>query len=254
MAGPFDITGRIALVTGSSGGIGLGLARGLAAAGATVVLNGRRAEALAAAKAALEAAGATVHVACFDVTDPDAVMAGVAAIERDVGPIAILVNNAGIQRRMPLDEFPVETWRELMATNLDSVFYVAKAVAQHMIPRKAGAIVNICSVMSELARPGVAPYTASKGAVKMLTKAMAVDWGKHGIRANGIGPGYFKTEMNAALVADEKFTSWISGRTPLGRWGEVDELVGACVFLVSPAASFVTGHVLYVDGGITASL
>jgi gluconate 5-dehydrogenase len=250
----FDITGKIALVTGSSGGIGLGLARGLAQAGATIVLNGRRAEALAAAKAVLAAEGATVHISCFDVTDPDAVTEAVAAIERDVGPIGILVNNAGIQRRAPLDEFPVETWRELMATNLDSVFYVAKAVARHMIPRKSGAMVNICSVTSELGRPGVVPYTASKGAVKMLTKGMAVDWGKHGIRVNGIGPGYFKTDMNTSLVADETFSGWLLGRTPMGRWGEVEELVGACVFLVSPASSFVTGHVLYVDGGVTASL
>jgi gluconate 5-dehydrogenase len=250
----FDISGQIALVTGSSAGIGLALARGLLGAGATVVLNGRDQTRLEAAKASLGEAGTKAHLAAFDVTDPEAVAKGVAAIERDVGPIGILVNNAGIQRRMPLDEFPEETWRELMATNLDSVFFVAKAVARAMIPRKAGAIVNICSVQSELGRPNIAPYTASKGAVKMLTKGMAIDWGKHGIRVNGLGPGYFATELNKALVADEKFSSWLTTRTPLGRWGEVDELVGACLFLVSPAASFVTGHVLYVDGGVTATL
>ena len=159
-----------------------------------------------------------------------------------------------IQRRKPLEDFPEETWRELMTANLDSVFYVSKAVARHMIPRKKGSIINICSVMSELGRPTVVPYTAAKGGVKMLTKGMAVDWGKHGIRVNGIGPGYFKTELNAALVADAKFSSWIAGRAPLGRWGNVDELVGAAVFLASDAASFVTGHVLYVDGGMTGSL
>jgi gluconate 5-dehydrogenase len=252
--GLFDIGGKTALITGSSAGIGFALARGLGRAGARIVLNGRRAEALEAARAALAGEGLTVHVACFDVTDPAAVEAGVAGIERDVGAIDILVNNAGIQRRMPLDEFPEETWRELMATNLDSVFYVAKAVARRMIPRKAGAIVNICSVQSELGRPNIAPYAASKGAVKMLTKGMAIDWGKHGIRVNGLGPGYFATELNKALVADEAFSRWLTNRTPLGRWGEVDELVGACVFLVSPAASFVTGHVLYVDGGVTATL
>lgn len=250
----FDISGQVALVTGSSAGIGLALARGLIGAGAIVVLNGRNLERLEAAKASLGEMGAKAHIAAFDVTDPAAVASGVATIERDVGPISILVNNAGIQRRMPLDEFPEETWRELMATNLDSVFFVAKAVARAMIPRKAGSIVNICSVQSELGRPNIAPYTASKGAVKMLTKGMAIDWGKHGIRVNGLGPGYFATELNKALVADEKFSSWLTSRTPLGRWGEVEELVGACLFLVSPAASFVTGHVLYVDGGVTATL
>jgi gluconate 5-dehydrogenase len=254
MGGHFNISGQIALVTGSSAGIGLALAKGLAEAGAEVVINGRDAAKVEAARAALVEAGLKAHAAPFDVTDAAAVAAAVGRIEQEIGPIAILVNNAGIQRRMPLDEFPEETWRELITTNLDSVFYVAKAVAQRMIPRKAGAIVNICSVQSELGRPNIAPYTASKGAVKMLTKGMAIDWGKHGIRVNGLGPGYFRTELNKALVADEKFSAWLTGRTPLGRWGEVEELVGACLFLVSPAASFVTGHVLYVDGGVTATL
>jgi gluconate 5-dehydrogenase len=254
MGGHFDITGKIALITGSSAGIGLALARGLAEAGATVVINGRDGAKVEAARAALTAAGLKAHAMAFDVTDPAAVETAVARIEQDIGPLAILVNNAGIQRRMPLDEFPEETWRELMTTNLDSVFYVAKAVARRMIPRRAGAMVNICSVQSELGRPNIAPYTASKGAVKMLTKGMAIDWGKHGIRVNGLGPGYFRTELNKALVADETFSGWLTGRTPLGRWGEVEELVGACLFLVSPAASFVTGHVLYVDGGVTATL
>jgi gluconate 5-dehydrogenase len=254
MRGLFDISGKIALVTGSSAGIGLALAKGLAEAGATVIINGRDHAKAEAARAALSGAGLNAHAAPFDVTDAKAVEAGVARIEQEVGPVAILVNNAGIQRRMPLEAFPEATWRELMATNLDSVFFVAKAVAQRMIPRGAGAIVNICSVQSELGRPNIAPYTASKGAVKMLTKGMAIDWGKHGIRVNGLGPGYFRTELNKALVADEAFSAWLTGRTPLGRWGEVEELVGACLFLVSPAASFVTGHVLYVDGGVTATL
>jgi len=155
---------------------------------------------------------------------------------------------------MPLEDFPEETWSEVIRTNLDSVFLVSQAVVRHMIPRRRGAMINICSVQSELGRPGIAPYTAAKGAVKMLTKGMAIDWGKHGIRVNGLGPGYFKTEMNAALVANEAFSGWLTGRTPLGRWGEVDELVGAAVFLASKASSFVTGHVLYVDGGVTAAL
>jgi gluconate 5-dehydrogenase len=250
----FKLDGRRALITGSSGGIGLALAEGLARAGAKVVLNGRDTARVAAAAAPLRAQGLDVAEMAFDVTDPKAVEAGVAKIEAELGPINILINNAGIQRRMSLEDFPDETWSELMRTNLDSVFYVAKAVARRMIPRKAGTMINICSVQSELGRPGIAPYTASKGAVKMLTKGMAIDWGKHGIRVNGLGPGYFATDLNKALVADEKFSGWLCDRTPLGRWGEVHELVGAAVFLASDAASFVSGHVLYVDGGVTARL
>jgi gluconate 5-dehydrogenase len=182
------------------------------------------------------------------------VTAGVAAIERDVGPLDVLVNNAGMQFRAPLEDFPVDAWDRLMATNVRSVFLVAQAVARHMIPRRRGRIVNVCSVQSELARPGIAPYTATKGAVKNLTKGMCTDWGKYGLQVNGLAPGYFKTELTAALVADETFTRWLSGRTPAGRWGDVEELVGAAVFLASDAASFVNGHILYVDGGITATL
>jgi gluconate 5-dehydrogenase len=250
----FKLTGRRALITGSSGGIGLALAEGLAKAGASVVLNGRDAGRVAAAAGPLKAMGLDVTEMAFDVTDSKAVEAAVARIEAEIGPIDILVNNAGIQRRMSLEDFPDESWSELMRTNLDSVFYVAKAVAKRMIPRKKGSMINICSVQSELGRPTIAPYTASKGAVKMLTKGMAIDWGKHGIRVNGLGPGYFATELNKALVADEKFSGWLCDRTPLGRWGQVDELVGAAVFLASDASSFVSGHVLYVDGGVTARL
>jgi len=250
----FDLSGRIALITGSSAGIGRALAFGLARAGATVVVNGRDAARVAATLDALRADGQTAHGAVFDVTDAAAVDAGVGRIESEVGPIRILVNNAGMQRRMPLEDYPLETWRELMRTNVDSMFIVGQAVARRMIPRRAGRIINICSVQSELGRPNIAPYTTSKGAVKMLTKGMAIDWGRHGIQVNGIGPGYFKTELNRALVDDEKFSAWLTGRTPLGRWGEVDELTGAAVFLASDAASFVTGHILYVDGGVTATL
>jgi gluconate 5-dehydrogenase len=251
---PFRLDGRVALVTGSSQGIGLAIAEGLARAGATVVLNGRDGEKVAAAAAPLAAAGLSVATCAFDVTKPAAVEAGIARIEREVGPLAILVNNAGMQKRMPLDQVPDETWREVLSLNLDSVFYVSKHAAGHMIRRKSGSIINICSVMSELGRPTTGPYTASKGGLKMLTKAMAVDWGRHGLRVNGIGPGYFATELNAALVADATFSSWLTNRTPLARWGQTQELAGAAVFLASDAASFVTGHVLYVDGGVTASL
>ncbi len=250
----FDLSGRTALITGSSKGIGFALARGLAEAGAALVLNGRNAERLEAARAELAGEGHTVHASVFDVTDSESVGSAVAAIERDIGPIDILINNAGMQFRTPLEDYPVETWHTLMATNLNSVFFVGQAVAKQMIARGRGKIINICSVQSELARPGIAPYTASKGAVKMLTKGMATDWGPHGLQVNGIGPGYFDTELNKALVEDPVFDGWLCKRTPQGRWGQVEELAGAAVFLASDASSFVNGHILYVDGGITASL
>jgi len=250
----FGLAGQVALVTGSSAGIGRALAEGLAGAGATVVVNGRSREAVEAAAVAITAAGGKTHVSVFDVTDRAAVVTEVQRIEENVGPIAILINNAGMQRRGPLEDYPEETWDLLMRTNLDSVFFVGQAVAKKMIPRRRGKIINICSVQSELGRPNIAPYAASKGAVKMLTKGMAIDWGKHGIQVNGLGPGYFKTELNKALVDDPAFSSWLAGRTPSGRWGNVEELVGAAVFLASPSSSFVNGHILYVDGGITSSL
>lgn len=250
----FKLTGRIALVTGSSQGIGFALAQGLAEAGATVVLNGRDDAKLDKARAALAGAGHKSHAAPFDVTQPGAVAEAVARIERDAGPLDILVNNAGIQRRAPAEDMAVDSWRDVMATNLDGVFYVSQAVARHMIPRRRGSIINTCSVASELGRPTIVPYAASKGGAKMLTKALAVDWAKHGIRVNGIGPGYFATEMNTALVSDAAFTAWVGARTPLGRWGDVAELVGAAVYLASDAASYVTGHIIYVDGGFTATM
>ena len=250
----FDLSGRTALVTGSSKGIGYALARALGAAGATVVLNARDEVQLAAARTALRAEGLRIESIAFDVTDADAVEAGVKRIEANIAPIDILVNNAGMQHRSPFTEFPVDAWRKLMSVNVDSVFLVGRAVAQRMVERQRGKIINICSVQSELGRPGIAPYAASKGAVKMLTKGMAIDLGKHGIQVNGLGPGYFKTELTDALVNDAAFSAWLAGRTPAGRWGEVAELGGAAVFLASEASSFVNGHILYVDGGITASL
>jgi gluconate 5-dehydrogenase len=195
-----------------------------------------------------------VHALAFDVTDADAVEAGIAKLEAEIGAIDILVNNAGMQHRAPFAEFPLDAWRRLNATNVDSVFLVGRAVALRMIPRGRGKIVNVCSVQSELGRPSIAPYAATKGAVKMLTKGMAIDLGKHGIQVNGLGPGYFKTELTSALVADTAFSAWLAGRTPAGRWGDVSELAGAMIFLASDASSFVSGHILYVDGGITASL
>jgi gluconate 5-dehydrogenase len=247
----FKLDRRVALITGSSQGIGLALAKGLAGAGARVVLNGRDAQRLDKAADAMRAAGHDPGIAVFDVTDKDSVTKGVAQIEAEIGPVDILVNNAGIQRRMPLEDFPEEDWREVLSTNLDSVFLVSQAVGRGMIARKRGSIVNICSLMSELGRATIVPYTASKGAVRMFTRGLATEWGKHGVRVNGIGPGYFATEMNAALVNDAKFSGWVESRTPMARWGKVDELVGAAIYLASDAASFVTGHIIYVDGGMS---
>ena len=250
----FRLNGRRALITGSSGGIGLALARALGQAGAAVILNGRNADKLQAAAQLLRAEGLSVSTAGFDVTDADAVRQGIDAIEKDIGSIDILVNNAGMQIRGPLHDFADTDWHTLMRTNLDSVYFVGKTVAQKMIPRGCGKIINICSVQSELGRPGIAPYTASKGAVKMLTKGMAIDWGQFGITVNGLGPGYFKTELTEKLVADPAFTGWLVGRTPSRRWGDVEDLGGAAVFLASEASCFVNGHILYVDGGVTATL
>ncbi|MCA8881559.1 MAG: SDR family oxidoreductase [Rhodobacteraceae bacterium] len=246
----FDLSDRRALVTGSSQGIGLVLAEGLAAHGANVVLNGRNRDRLAEAAARL---GPGTTIAAFDVTDPGAAAAAIADLEAE-GPVDILINNAGIQHRAPLEDFPVERWHALLETNVSSLFYVGQAVARGMIARGRGKIINIASVQSELARPGIAPYTATKGAVRNLTRGMATDWARHGLQVNAIAPGYFRTPLNQALVDDAGFSAWLAARTPAGRWGEVGELIGAAVFLASDASSFVNGHTLYVDGGITVSV
>jgi gluconate 5-dehydrogenase len=250
----FQLNGKLALITGSSAGIGFALARALGEAGAHVVINGRNAQKVSAAAQTLRDEGLTVSESVFDVTDAQSVAAAVNAIESNIGPIDILVNNAGMQIRNPLHQFDDQDWHTLMRTNLDSVYFVGKTVAQKMIPRGQGKIVNICSVQSELGRSGIAPYTASKGAVKMLTKGMAIDWGQFGINVNGLGPGYFKTELNQKLVDDTQFSAWLIGRTPSRRWGDVADLGGAAVFLASEASRFVNGHILYVDGGVTATL
>ena len=250
----FDLAGKTALVTGSSQGIGLALARGLARNGAKVVLNGRNVEKLDAALRGLREEDLLAEACAFDVTDAQASAAGVAQIEASFGPVDILINNAGMQFRAPLEEFPLEKWDELFRANVSSAFFVSRAVAAGMIARRRGKIINIASVQSELARPGIAPYTATKGAIRNLTKGMCTDWAKYGLQINAIAPGYFKTPLNAALVENAEFSQWLQERTPAGRWGEVDELVGAAVFLSSAASSFINGHTLYVDGGITASL
>lgn len=248
----FDLSGRRALVTGSSQGIGLALSHALAAAGATVVLNGRDTARVAAAVESLATQGFQAEVAVFDVTDRAAVGIAIDRIERDNGPVDILINNAGIQRRGPLQDFEEHTWHEIVHANMDSVFFVGQAAARHMIPRGRGKIINVCSVQSELGRPGIAPYAATKGAVKMLTKGMCADWARYGLQVNGLGPGYFETELTRSLVDDPAFSTWLCNRTPAGRWGKVEELAGAAIFLASSASDFVNGQVIYVDGGLTS--
>ncbi len=248
----FDLHHRRALITGSTQGIGLSLAHGLANAGATVVLNGRDESRVREAAERMIADGQRAEYVAFDVTDPGAVAAGIEYVEKELGAIDILINNAGIQRRAPLEEFSLENWEAILTTNLSSIFYVSQAVAKHMIRRSKGKIINICSVQSQLGRPTIAPYTAAKGGVANLTKGMCADWAKYGIQANGLAPGYFATEMNKALVENEEFSAWLCKRTPANRWGKVEELHGAAIFLASEASNFVNGQIIYVDGGITA--
>ncbi len=244
----FSLAGRRALVTGSSQGIGLAIARAFAHAGAHVVLNGRDTSKLAQAVASLQTDGFTAEACAFDVTDETAI----AQAATQLGTIDILVNNTGIHRRGPLETMSLADWNAVLHTNLTSAFLVTRAVAPGMIARRSGKVINICSLMSELARPTTGNYAASKGGLKMLTRAMCAEWAKHDVQVNGIAPGYILTEMTQPLAADPKFDGWIKGRTPAGRWGSVDDLTGACVFLASPAANFVNGQILTIDGGLSA--
>ncbi len=224
--GLFNLEGRIALITGSSQGIGFALARGLAEHGATVIINGRDRGKVDQAVTLLEDDGHKVFASAFDVTNAAEVRAAIEMIEEEIDALDILVNNAGMQYRAPLEDFPIEKWQQLLETNISSAFYAGQAAARHMIARGRGKIINIASVQSELARPSIAPYTATKGAIRNLTRGMATDWARHGLQVNAIAPGYFKTPLNQALVDDPEFTAWLEKRTPAGRWGNVEELVG----------------------------
>ncbi len=250
----FSLRGRRALITGSGQGIGLTLARGLAAAGAELVLNDLDAARLDATVAALRSEGFVVLGRAFDVARAAEVDAALGPLEAEVGPVDILVNNAGIHRRAPLESMSLDAWQAVLDVNLTSAFLVSRAIAPGMIRRGAGKIINLCSLNSEISRPTIANYAAAKGGLKMLTRAMAVEWGRHNLQTNGLAPGYIRTSLTTPVVADPELARHILARTPAGRWGDPPDLVGAAVFLSSPASNFVNGQILTIDGGLLASL
>jgi gluconate 5-dehydrogenase len=250
----FDLSGQTALITGSSRGLGLAFAEGLAQAGARIVLNGVNSERLSQTADALKAKGYDVLTAAFDVTDETAIKAAFEHFDAEGVEISILVNNAGIQFRKPMVELETADWQRVIDANLTSAFVVGREAAKRMIPRGRGKVVNIGSLTSELARATVAPYTVAKGGIKLLTKAMAAEWSEHGIQANAIGPGYMITDMNEALLTNPEFDAWVKGRTPMRRWGKPEELVGTCVYLASNASNYVSGQIIYVDGGMISVL
>jgi gluconate 5-dehydrogenase len=247
----FNLEGKITLITGSGRGIGYTLAEGLGMAGSTIILNDIDDDRLTKSVKNLKEKKINVYGSVFDVTDEDNVHQQITHIVQDIGPIDILINNAGITIRGPLEDFLLEDWKRIIDINLTGAFITSKSVVRGMIKRKQGKIINICSVQSKLARPTIAPYTASKGGIKLLTQGMATDWGKYNIQINGIAPGYFKTELTKKLYEDKEFDAWLCARTPANRWGDPVELVGSAIFLASKASDYVNGHVLFVDGGLT---
>ncbi|WP_429932891.1 SDR family oxidoreductase [Agrobacterium vitis] len=250
----FDLTGKTALITGSSRGLGRAIAEGMAAAGARIVLNGTDAARLETAIGELAGKGYQVSGSAFNVNDEAAIEAAFEKLDDDGVAIDILVNNAGIQFRKPMVDLATADWQRVIDTNLTSAFVIGRTAARRMIARGHGKIINIGSLTSELARATVAPYTVAKGGVKMLTKAMAAEWGEHGLQANAIGPGYMLTDMNEALVNNPQFDSWVKARTPARRWGRPDELVGTAIYLASDASGYVNGQIIYVDGGMISVL
>ena len=255
MSDLFNLTGKRALVTGATHGLGMAMAKGLAMAGADLIINGHSADKMTNALQQYSSAGIRAHGYLFDVTIEDEVVAAISQIEKDHGPIDILVNNAGIIKRIPMIDMPVNEFRQVVDVDLVAPFIVSKAVGRSMIDRRAGKIINICSMMSELGRNTVSAYAAAKGGLKMLTRNMATEWARYNIQVNGIGPGYFATEQTAPIRTEgHPFNDFIINRTPAARWGEPDDLIGTTIFLASAASDFVNGQIIYVDGGILATI
>ena len=251
----FDLSGKTALVTGGTHGLGMAIATGLANAGATIVINDIFTDKLEAAKKEYAANGIAVHTYELNVTDEKAVEETLPRIEKEVGPIDILVNNAGIIKRIPILEMKADEFRQVIDVDLTGPFIMSKAVAKGMVERGYGKIINMCSMMSELGRNTVSAYASAKGGLKMLTRNMATEWAKYNIQINGIGPGYFATAQTAPIrVGGHPFNEFIINRTPAGRWGDPEDLAGTAVFLASKASDFVNGQVVYVDGGILATI
>jgi gluconate 5-dehydrogenase len=246
----FDLTGRTALITGSTRGIGFALAQGLAEAGAAVIVNSRQQDAVTQAVSKLQTLGLNARGAAFDVADPAGVDAAFEGFDRDGLAIDILINNAGIQHRQPMLDLSLDDWNRIINTNLTAAFMVGRAAARRMVNRgNGGKIINIGSLTSEAGRATVAPYTVAKGGIKMLSKAMAAEWAQFNIQANSIGPGYILTDMNEALINNPSFDAWVKSSNPAQRWGRPEELVGTAIFLASGASSYVNGQIIYVDGG-----
>ena len=251
----FDLTGQVALITGATHGLGMAMAKGLGKAGATLVVNGNTPAKMEKALESYREEGYNVHGFLFDVTDEAQAQENIAQIEQQVGPIDILVNNAGMIKRVPALEMEVAEFRKVLDVDVTGPFIMSKHVARHMVERRRGKIINICSMMSELGRDTVSAYAAAKGGLKMLTRNLATEWAKYNIQVNGIGPGYFATDQTAPIRVDgHPFNEFIINRTPAGRWGDPDDLEGTAIFLASKASNFVNGQIIYVDGGILATI
>lgn len=250
----FDVSGKVVLITGSSRGLGFAFATGFAGAGAKVIINGTSTVTVDPAVEKIRQTGGFAQGVPFDVTDSAQVEHAIAGIEREAGPIDVLINNAGIHRRAPLEELTAEDWGAVIDVNLTGVFIVTRHVVQGMIERRRGNIINISSLNAEGSRPTIGNYCASKGGLAALTRSMATEWGKYNVRANAIAPGYFVTDLTRPLVEDPEFDAWVKGNVSLGRWGDPSELVGTAIFLASEASSYITGRTISVDGGWRASL
>ncbi len=255
MTNLFDLSGKVALITGATHGLGMAMAKALGRAGATLVINGNTPAKMEAALESYKNDGLRVHGLLFDVTNEALVKENIEKIEKEIGPIHILVNNAGMIKRIPALEMEVEDFRKGLDVDLTGPFIMSQQVGKYMVERRAGKIINICSMMSELGRNTVSAYAAAKGGLKMLTRNLATEWAKYNIQVNGIGPGYFATEQTAPIRVDgHPFHEFIINRTPAGRWGDPDDLAGTTVFLASRASDFINGQVIYVDGGILATI